>query len=80
MLRSLIKRVISICAGLRGYFNQVEPVEVRIGRAGEVEVSSGEISWLSTRKCHRTTFLGKNVSNFVKKSWGRNELLPAHWK
>lgn len=54
-LRTLIKRVISVCAGLRGHFNQVEPVEVWIRKAGEVRVSSGEVSWLSTKRHRRTT-------------------------
>lgn len=30
-LRTIIKRVVSICVGLRVHFNQVQPVEVRIG-------------------------------------------------
>ena len=40
-LRTLIKRVISSCAGLKVHFNQVKPLEVWIGR-GE---KGKEINW-----------------------------------
>lgn len=40
-LRTLIKRVISICAGLKVHFNQVNPLEVWIGQGGEGK----EINW-----------------------------------
>lgn len=64
ILRTLIKRLISVCAGLRGHFNQVKPVEVRIGRAGEVRLSS-EVGWLSARRQHRTdSFTGKMSSTW----------------
>lgn len=40
-LRTLIKRVISICAGLKVDFNQVKPLEVWTGRGGKGK----EINW-----------------------------------
>lgn len=40
-LRTLIKRVISICSGLKVHFNQVKPLEVWIGWGGKGK----EINW-----------------------------------
>lgn len=80
ILRTLIKRVISICAGLRGHFNQVEPVEVRIGRAGEVRLSSGEVGWLSAKRHHRTdSFTLAKCPQPAMEIGGRDQLLPAPW-
>lgn len=74
ILRTLIKRVISICGGLRGHFNQVEPVEVWIGRAGEVRVSLGEVSWLSTKRYLRTSFTLTKCPQSSMETWARNRL------
>jgi hypothetical protein len=78
ILKTLIKRVISIRASLRGHFNQVEPVEVWIGRAEKVKVSPGEISWLSTKRQLKTTLMWKKFL-VLNRELGQNLALTAHW-
>lgn len=66
--RTLIKRVISICADLRGSLQSSRTCWCVNGQS---RVSSGEVSWLSNTRPCRTVYL--QYSKATMKTWNRNK-------